>query len=174
MTKKNFIIRDPDTLNLHFYERYDESFLLKKAETLWIVAQNQERFKDLVEQNGGDNSGIDQSFIDAIRAEIHFTELHQFEAFFALLIALFQDLPHWLYLTTYRTEEIKKKVQAFLNWGVKGLTNGQCKTRPEFLDLAIYAGCTSNDEHQKANWQQNLDNIEWLVGRMAKKYIDGT
>ena len=140
MPKKNFIVRDPQDLNLHFYDRYDESFLFKKAEMLWLIVDKQDEFKKFIEQNGGKPENINQEYIDALRAEIHFTELHQFEAFFALLTAIFQDGPHWIYLTTYPPGDMKKKAQMYLDRDIKGLTNGQCKTRTEFIELAIYLG----------------------------------
>ncbi len=113
------IIRNPKQLNLRFYEGFDHKFLYRKAQTIMYLVNEQERFKEQVKQaeeaneditsNYLHSQDIDDKFFEGLRAEVYFTEMHQFESFFALLIAVFQKLPHWLYLTTYKTGEIKKQ-----------------------------------------------------------------
>lgn len=170
MAKPQFIIRDPQGLNLRFYQRFDDSFLLNKAETLLFVAENYEKYKEFAVANGGSEEGIDKKFAEALRAEVHFTEFHQFEGFFALLIAMFQELPHWVYLTTYETREIKDKVRAFIDRDIKTVTNGQLNTLDEFVDWSVYSGFISNEPEKAAKWQTNLDNVIWLLKSMAEKY----
>ncbi len=174
MAKRKYIINDPEGLNLKFYQKYDEDFLYRKADTLLFIAEEHEKFRSFVQENDGDVEGIDSKFVETLRAEVHFTEFHQFEAFFALLIAIFQDLPHWLYLTTYPPGEIKKKVRLFLDEDIKTLTNGKLNSLEDFLNHAIYAGFVSNKQKIADNWQTNLDNIAWLLRRMSQKYLDGT
>src|SRR5260370_236543 len=99
--------------NLRFYERYDEHFLFNKVATfLYILDEGEPAIKQIEERlvaNGG--SSFSERYLESIRAEIFFTALHQSETFFALLIAPFQPLPHWLYLTIYETKEIKQAVE---------------------------------------------------------------
>src|SRR5688572_8605094 len=168
------MLSDPQQLNLRFYESYDYSFLLNKAETLLLIAENYENYKEFAIANGGSNVGIDKKFAETLRAEVHFTEFHQFEGFFALLIAIFQKLPHWLYLTTYETREIKEKIRAFIDQDMKAVTDGQVNTVNDFLNHSIYTGFITNDTEKAGKWQTNLDNITWLLRRLAEKYNEAT
>jgi hypothetical protein len=76
-------------------------------------------------------------------------------------------------LTTYPPGDMKKKAQLYLDRNIKSLTNGQCKTKAEFIQSAVYLGFMSSEDDKKANWQQNIDNIEWAINRMADKYVNG-
>lgn len=165
---------DAQDLNRKFYEKYDDTFLFRKADTLLFITDNLQGFRNFVEEHGGDSTEIDQRFVETLRAEVHFTEFHQFEAFFALLIAVYQELPHWLFLTTYSNREIKNKIKSFLEGDMKELTNGQMDTVNEFLQWSVYAKFISSEEQHSQNWQTNLDNIAWLLNRMSKKYLDGS
>lgn len=183
--KKHYLYSDKKELDIRFYDSYDEKFLLHKAKTLLLVADAPEAFRDFVSQGGGDIAieGDDKTYAQELRAEVHFTEFHQFEAFFALLVALFQPLPHWLYLTTYTTQEFKTKVEQYLAGDILGLTNGVLSDRHEFINQTIYTnfippdcmatGNAEEDEACRAKWRDNLDNIAWLLERLARKYVDG-
>lgn len=168
-----FFIQDPDGLNVRFYEGYDAKFLLSKAHALLTVAGNEEPFKRILEENEDSANIVDDKFLEALRAEVYFAEFHQFEAFFALLVAVYQELPHWLYLTTYTTAEIKKKAEAFLVGDFRSLTNEQEDSLYPFLNWAVYAGFMTTDAEKQAKWQTNLDNIEWFMRRIAKRYLEG-
>lgn len=173
MAGKTYYLRDAKDLDLQFYRGYDEAFLFRKAETLMHLVDDVEKYKSVVLFE--DNSNFDEKkFIEALNAEIHFTEFHQFEAFFAILIAVFQNLPHWLYLTTYKSSEIKEKVNALLKKDLKTVSNGLVSNSNEFINSAVYAGFISDDEEIAQNWQQNVDNIFWFITRVAQKYIEGT
>jgi hypothetical protein len=170
VAKPTFVIRDPQGLDLRFYQSFDNSFLLNKAETLLFIAENYEKYKEFAAENGGGEEGIDKKFAETLRAEVHFTEFHQFEGFFALLIAMYQTLPHWLFLTTYETREIKEKVKALIEGDIKVVTNGQFDSVNDFLDLSVYAGFRSNAPEKAEKWKTNLGNIAWMLKRMAEKY----
>lgn len=174
MAKSKFLIRDPDGLNLLFYQSYDEGFLLRKADTLLFIAEHSGEFREFIAKNGGDPEAVDKKYLETLRAEVHFAEFHQFEAFFALLIAIFQDLPHWLYLTTYPVGEIRQRVKAYLERDVSTLTNGLLSTLDDFLNWAIYAGFLSTEKDKIENWQANLHNIDWLLTRIGRKYLEGS
>ena len=173
MTNKTYFLRDAKDLNLQFYRSYDEAFLFRKAETLMRLADDVEKYKSaLLEEDSGNFD--EKKFIETLNAEIHFTEFHQFEAFFAVLIAGFQNLPHWLYLTTYTSREIKQKVNAFLDKDLKTVSDGLVDNSNDFVNSAVYAGFMSDSEGVAQNWQQNIDNIFWFITRIARKYIDAT
>lgn len=173
MSKLNYIIRDPKGLNTRFYERYDELFLLRKAYTLLLIADRPEAFKQFVKEAEDSEELVDNRYTEALRAEIHFSEFLQFEAFFALLIAGFQPLPHWLYLTTYSTWDLKAKITAFLNGDIANVTSGRIRSPKEFVDTAIYDSFRPDDPDKIAHWDLNIDNILWFVRRIARKFIDG-
>lgn len=170
---KRYLLRDPKLLNLRFYQSYDESFLFRKVETLLFLLEDLDNFKEFMTA-GDDNPEFNLGkYKETLNAEIYFTEFHQFEAFFALLIAIFQDLPHWLYLTTYPPGEIKEKAEAFIDGDFSKVTNGCIASLEEFLNAAIYADFLSDDVEISNQWQKNLENISWLIARLAQKYLKG-
>ncbi len=167
------MIRDPKHLNEYFYEYYDGSFLFRKVDTLFIIVENLDQFKQFVVDNEGEAEDIDSKYAEVLRAEIHFSEMHQFESFFALLLAVFQRLPHWLYLKEYRPGTIRQLAETYLEGDIKTLTNGIVNSEHEFLNRAVYSGFESNKEEHRTNWIANLDDIAWMLRRMAACYIDG-
>jgi hypothetical protein len=57
---------------------------------------------------------------------LYFAAVHEFEAFLALLLAVFQPMPHWLYLTKgYQPGEMPKKAEKLLAGDITGLTSTQ-------------------------------------------------
>ncbi|UCC75818.1 MAG: hypothetical protein JSW37_09885 [Anaerolineales bacterium] len=173
MRKRRVVVRDPDRLNREFYESYDEAFLFRKAHTLLFIADHLDEFAEFITRCNGDTAPIDERFAQGLCAEVYFTEFHQFEAFFALLLAVFQDEPHWVYLTDYPPGHIKKMAEAFLERDVRSATNGRMKRLDHFLNQSIYTGFASPDAEVAKNWQKNLDNITWMLDRLATKYCDG-
>ena len=182
---KHYLCGDKRDLDKKFYESYDENFLFHKAKTLLLIADAPESFRQFAKdhENYPTVEGEDKIYSQELRAEVHFTEFHQFEAFFALLIALFQPLPHWLFLTTYTTQEFKAKVQQYLDGDINGLTNGMIQDRHEFICQAIYTSFTlpnlattgdaEEDEKRRDRWKVNTGNIAWLLTRVARKYLEG-
>lgn len=171
-SKTYFLGSEPGGLDLEFYQGYDESLLYNKAVTLWYAINGGERLKDeiqeLVDQQGGGR--LSDKYFEGLRAELHFTALHQFEGFFSLLIAICQELPHWLYLTTYPPGEIQEKAKLFVDGKIGELTGGIVGNAREFLAQAIYLGSRPQDETLSARWDENLDNVAWLIRRIARKY----
>jgi len=81
--------RDLDVL---FYRRFDPDLLFNKALALDYATKNADHFRgELEEQYPEFGEPIDDHYFASLRAELRFTELHQFETFFAVLIARFQD-----------------------------------------------------------------------------------
>jgi hypothetical protein len=175
MTKNTptYIIRDPDRLNLRFYDGFDHKFLYRKAQTLMYLFDQRDQFRELVKQVDEQSENvegeyltsqdIDEKYFEGLKAEVYFTEMHQFESFFALLLALFQELPHWLYLTTYKTGEIKEAVRHFLEGNIAAITDSKVDTEQDFIHHAIYAGFALSEE----NKETTLENIGWCIKRLA-------
>ncbi len=171
--KKELVLRTSgQELNIRFYRSLDENFLLNKVATLYFVAQEFTTFKPFAESRGFDFEQDEKRFLDAIRAEIHFAESHQAESLFALLLAIFQPLPHWVYLTRYETKEIRKAVEGFVQGDIGPLTRGKLDNVREFIELAVYAGIRSDDPEKVQKWEINLDNIVWILKRIGEKFLD--
>jgi hypothetical protein len=155
-----------------FYSNYDENFIFNKAMSLLSIIKLGDKYTSTVEGLGMPPFDINKKHFESLNAEIYFSEFHHFESLFGLMLAIFQGLPHWLYLTTYKTNEIKGKVTAFLNGDILKVTNGQFSNSTDFINRAIYTDCTSSDEEEQKNWQANIDNILWALHRMGRKYLD--
>lgn len=174
MSKKNkYYINDPKNLNIRFYQGYDEKFLLRKAGVIVTIVDDIDEFgKFMMEEDSIEEFEKDK-YVETFNAELHFSEFHQFEAFFAILIAIYQEQPHWLFLTTYRTSEIKEKVKAYLESDIVTVSEGFVDNKKKFINEAIYANFISDKKEISENWDTNLDNIDWFITRLAKKYIEG-
>jgi hypothetical protein len=159
--------------NLRFYERYDEHFLFNKVATfLYILDEGEPAIKQIEERlvaNGG--ASFHERYLESIRAEIFFTALHQCETFFALLIAPFQPLPHWLYLTIYETKEIKQAVEQIVANKIDDVTGGRATTIQDFIKVAVYREVIAADPQLASHWDENIDNAAWLVKRIGKFFL---
>jgi hypothetical protein len=160
-------------LNLRFYERYDEHFLFNKVATfLYIISEGEPAIRQIEEcliANGGTN--LSNRYLESIRAEVFFTTLHQCETFFALLIALFQPLPHWIFLTTYETSDIKQAVEYIIADQIDELTGGEISNIRDFIQIAIYHGSKSADPELANKWDENIDNAAWLIKRIGEYFL---
>lgn len=159
--------------NLQFYERYDEHFLFNKVVTfLYIIDEGEPAIKQIEERltaNGG--ASFSKRYLESIRAEIFFTALHQCETFFALLIALFQPLPHWLYLTIYETKEIKQAVEQIVTNNIGDVTGGSITNIQDFIKVAVYREAMAADPQLASRWDENIDNVAWLVKRIGEFFL---
>lgn len=163
---------DATELNRRFYQRYDENLLFNKAIAIACILDDVEKFKMFTSENQDiDPARINDKFFESLRAELHFTEMHQFEGFFAILIAMFKDLPHWIYLTAYHTTQIAEAIHQFIEGDISLLTDNKAQTDREFIAMAVYATYHPQEGPQKDKWNENLDNIAWIIRYMAKKYI---
>src|SRR6266567_3176733 len=160
--KKSYIIRNPGMVMKRFYDGFDHKFLYRKAQTLMFLVNERERFTELVKQaeetseDGTINcllsQDIDDKYFEGLRAEVYFTEMHQFESFFALLLAYFYELPDWLYLRSYTNEEIKTAIQNYVDGNISAATNGAASTREHFIIQAVYAGYYSDELKENTEW----------------------
>ena len=171
---KKFYLNNPVELNKKFYKHYDEAFIMRKAEVIVSIVDKIDDFKDFLIEDNRKDFFEKEKYIETLNAELHFSEFQQFEAFFAILIAIYQNLPHWLYLTTYRTSEIKEKVEAFLKNEITIVSNGVANSPCDLVNEAIYGNFQSDDPEIKMNWEINIENIIWFIKRIAKKYMEGT
>jgi hypothetical protein len=164
--KKPFLLHDPLRLNERFYESYDEFFLYRKVAIFEMLLNDPDLFAKF--DADGDDSERERRR-HAVAAEIHFTEAHQFESFLAMLVAPFQHLPHWIFLTTYTPKEIREKAAMLARGSYSELSGGIVSAETDFVHQAVYAGLTPQDERD-SNWTKTLANVGWLLRRMADKY----
>ena len=180
--KKTLVLRNPGMVMKRFYDGFNHKFLYRKAQTLMFLVSQRERFTEMVkqaEETSEEEStkylscqDIDDKYFEGLRAEVYFTEMHQFESFFALLLAYFQDLPDWLYLRTYTTEEIKTAIQNYVDGNISAATNGAVSTREDFIIHAVYAGCYSDELKENNEWNESVDNIDWFIKRAGQRYLE--
>jgi len=158
-------------LNAHFYDRYEPNFLFNKALTLHTITREREKFVHALASFDSYEElkpYITDQYFEALRAELHFMETHQLEAFFALVLAAFQDKPHWLFLTEYTNAKIKTSVDHLLAGDIAALTSGMVTNERDFVTWAVYEG----HRPDASEWDTNLDNHWWILQRMAKRYRD--
>ncbi len=98
--------------------------------------------------------------------------LHQFEALFALLLAPFQDIPDWIYLTDYTTQDITKAMELYLAHRQSEIAPGVPRNQQDFIKIAVYSEYGPTNEADREEWQKDLDVIVWLIHRMAREYHD--
>ncbi len=93
---------------------------------------------------------------------------------FALLMAVYEpDFPHWLYLTEYNPGDIRKAAEKFVKGDIASLTWGQVTSKQNFITYSVYSDYTL-EEYKGDLWSKNLDNIYWLLNRIAEKYIEAS
>jgi hypothetical protein len=102
-------------LQIMFYQAYDESYLYHKGLALGFALNEQERFHTFVQHPDVTSAELlDTRWEEALRAELFFTFMHQFESVFALLRAPYQDQPTWVYMTNYDPGDVEQWATAFL------------------------------------------------------------
>jgi hypothetical protein len=153
-----------------FYDGYDPNFLLSKGAILFLAAQHPDAFRASVAATGGNQNALDEKLFHNLVAELHFSVLHQFEALFALLLAGFQDLPHWVFLTEYRPGEIKTKAQAYLDHQYQAISGGVCEERNGFIIRSVYPGIAV-PSGMESTFRDSVNDIGWLVEEAAKRYL---
>jgi hypothetical protein len=164
--KLPFLVNDPKRLDMEFYSGYDERFLYRKVRILSAILNDLNLLQQFLLE---DSSPEDRERTrHALAAELLFTEFHQFESFFAMLVAPFQRLPHWIFLNTYSTGMIKEKVRQFITGDFAAVSNGIAKDRDAFLRHAVY----NNVSCDERSLFVTLENIWWIVYRMAEKFSD--
>ncbi len=169
---KTYIVRGTiNDINLRFYEAYDPAFLFNKALALHCITTDKDRFSNALSECEGAKPYLNDQYFGSLRAELHFLESHQFEAFFALMLAVFQDKPHWLYLTEYTNAQVKAAAQQFIDKEIVALTGGMLDNERAFAQWAFYYGQQPVDDALTDWWHRNLDNACWLVRRMATRYL---
>ncbi len=171
---KYIVQSDLTEIEIRFYRQYDALALINKVLALKHVSDRQEEFREQISAREELAAfTIDDRYFDSLRAEIYLTEYHQFEAFLALLIAPFKGLPTWIFLTAYRPGEMFVAARSYLKNDIKSLTNGCFDQKSDFLKYALYTLVQPSEQELIDRWDENIANAEWLVDRMAQRYIDG-
>lgn len=168
--KLPYLVFDENSLNLKFYTQFDEWFLNRKVEILSTILEDPELL--------GRFSGEDQTEIErtkqSLGAEILFAQFHLFETFFAMLLAPFQDLPHWIFLSTYETGDIKEKARQFVAGQVNELSNGMFTSMADFLTYSIFDCYAPKIEEDELKTRiADMNTLGWLITRMAQRYLKG-
>jgi hypothetical protein len=160
--------------NVRFYERYDADFLFNKVATLWYVINVGEQATEQIEAYilAAGGGKLSARYSESLRAELFFTALHQCETFFALLVTLFQPLPHWLYLTTYKPWQIKRAAEQIVANKISDLTSGAITTLRDFIKVVIYSEVVAGDPELAGKWDENIDNAAWLVERIGEFFLN--
>lgn len=164
--------RNKIDLDIYFYERYDEHFLFNKISALaFLYESDSERTKEYQSFVYGLKACVaeDYDWRKSLAAEIYFSAFQQFEALFALLIAVFQPQPHWVFLNTYTSDSLKKNLNLFLQKEFSELAKGKAETEYDFINHAVY--CDLNCENEKL-WSSNLHNIYLVLQIIGQKYLD--
>lgn len=179
---KQYILRNPGHVMKRFYDSFDHKFLYRQAQTLMLLVNERERFltllKEAEEAKGEDvntylsSQDVDDKYFEGLRAQVYFIEMHQFESFFALLLSVFQKLPHWLYLTTYTTSEIKTAIEHYVAGNISAATNDVVNTVGEFVTYAVYAGFAPDEENKDSQWVESVEAIDWFIKRIGKRYLE--
>lgn len=156
--------------NVKFYERYDANFLYNKVVTLlYVIDQGDDATKQIEEFVVAIGGGqLSSRYVESLRAEVFFTALHQCETFFAMLMAPFQPLPHWVYLTTYETKEIKEAIYKIVAGRIGELTDNAITNIQDFVKVAVYSEIMPSDSEIAGRWDDNLDNAAWIIERIGK------
>lgn len=169
MTK--YAMHDPEGKDLKFYRGYDSNFIASKARLLLMISETWDDFVKYGQEHQTEFGEDSAKTKMAMRAHVRFAEYHQFEACFSLMLAPFQPLPHWLFLTTYKTAELLDAARAFVGGDVKALTQGRLESVGRFLEVAIYADQKPPDEEAKMKWPENLETIHWMLRSAAERYV---
>ncbi len=166
-----------DKFNRWFYVGFDPALLYHKAQALSYVLDTPSSYwqwyREHEQQENPWPWNPTHQFTQSLQAELYFTAIHQFEAFLAIIIAIFQPLPHWVYLTTYKPGDMKTAANQLLGRQLRELTNNHTDDKRQFIMTSIYSDMVSDDEQARARWDENLDNAFWLIESMARYYLDG-
>lgn len=166
---KPFRVRDPAEQTRTFYRGYDPYFVRTKAQALVIATEKWGEFSAL--SKGHPIQGLDsERERQTLRAHVRFSEFHQFEACFALALAEFQELPHWLFLTTYQTADLLEAAEAFVRGDVSKVTKGQASDGGSFVRRGIYSAVQPGGPEHHERWEASVRHVEWMLKRAAERY----
>lgn len=175
-TQKKYALHlnDPKALNRMFYNQFDPEFIYTKADALWFIDQHRGQFLSFITGAGGTTEDLNAEYFGTLQAEIHFSFFHQCETFFALVFAAFQQIPHWLYLTTYETREVKANIQQYVDNDYSQIGGKAITDSRSFLHWGIYTGATIHELPPGKTWGDALDNLDHFLRIVARRYLAGT
>lgn len=77
-------------------------------------------------------------------------------------------------MTEYKNSEVSSDIDLFIKDDLANLTKNRISDAREFVGLGVYSHCRPmNDQEKIEIWDNNLDNVYWLIQIMAQRYIDG-
>lgn len=167
-----YIIDRPEELDRQFYNTFDPSFLYRRAQALSFALGSPEAYGNWLRNHPAWPDEPSPSHAAALSSELHFLEVHVAEVTFALLFAPFQPLPHWLFLTDYKTEELTDRIIAFSKKDFGAASNDACDSMAAFVMRAVYPGMPGKDGPNGEPWSQNLDNLGRILRRSSERYLN--
>lgn len=159
---------DAQRLDLRFYEGLDVDWIPSRAYILYSIV---EHFDEARRFFSSYDLTLDEGDSARFSAEVYFTQFMQFETVFALLLAPFQNMAHWVFLTEYETRWLKNKAQQFLDNDFASLTDGICTGANEFFAHALYGNLIDADETN--GWAHSILGIQQLLETSARRYLNG-
>ena len=161
-----------EELDLEFYRTYDPYLLYSRASSLLMA----------MDQPGTERRRLSKLPVErqikqhlaALAADIYFTEMQQFEASFALFVADFAHTPACAYLADYENRDLRALVKSFI--GGKGLGETYISERSErsLVQRGIYRDSIPQDNESASKWNENIDNIIWLIRRVGERFIESS
>lgn len=168
-----FAVPEPSTraIEIEFYSRLDETSFYTKAFALYHGLQNPDSLSAFFAADPAGLVKVDDSLTDALKAEIHRTELDLTECLFAFMIAAFQTTPHPVFMATYQRDLVRWAVDRYLAGDARALTSDAIGSRGEFIELALYANLVPSERGDE--WARNIHNIAFLLETAGRRYLEG-
>lgn len=153
-----------------FYETYDSQFLTRKANLLFRLYQ--EASSSPQQSNDDASKNERDEYRTLLATELHCTTFHQTEALIALLLAEYQDIPDWVYLTTYRSTEPKEAANAIID-GYIPIPGTSATNLRQLVKQSVYANWDLGKTKVAAAWEESVDSIMALLQIVSEQFVNG-
>lgn len=157
-------------LDYQFYRNFDHRFLFNQGAAALFVSMCIEK-KEFEASMPDVLELIDEfdNYRKSLRASLHFLELQQTEAIFALMHCCFQSRPHWEYMNSYRPSDLKKGISMLLAGDFNAYSSGEFDNLGDIVKHSIYCGYV--DQRDPAKWVTSLENACHLLELAARKFL---
>jgi len=154
-------------MDREFYESYDPDIVRAKCLVLYNTIEHFDEATTFFTPFGLELEAQDKT---RLSADLYFSEFQLFEALFALLLAVFQSEPHWIYVSRYQSNPLRGYARSFTTGDVGAITSGLVTSKLDFVRVALYNQLEMGED--KEAWATSLENILWLLDRLMQKYAD--
>jgi hypothetical protein len=159
----------PRAIEIDFFRRLDDTYFYKKALALQFALQQREGFEAFLSADPAGLAAGEDDLPDALATELLLARLQLTETVFAFLAASFQVRPHIVYLSEYRSRELKAAIARFVKGDARGFSGGTLGRMAEVIEAAVYANLVPADGAQA--WATNLSNIQALLRLAGRDYL---